>query len=309
MFPFSQKDSPLKSDPREELNLPMLQSRNVGELGAKWRFPSDHLPVGADLYFGEDRLRCVSWNMLNTEHLHYIESNSQGLLGSLITELHVPSAEGLTQRDEILLKEVLFMLAGGVDVLCLQECSTLFAKALVTRIGTLEGRSFGVAPEADSPKRDEGLIVFNKARVELAVEGLEISRYTRGNFIFKAQFRFGTKLFSLVTTHIPGGPEGGSARAELARALRERGEFHVPCLLCGDMNAEPHVLNEAFAQHGLTALVPVLPGYPSHVNTQRQSVIFDMFFFSPGKDTSVNVLPIARASELLPGAAAAAALL
>lgn len=47
----------------------------VGELGMAWQFPSDHLPIGASI----DNIHFALWNTLNTDYLHWIEKNGQGL--------------------------------------------------------------------------------------------------------------------------------------------------------------------------------------------------------------------------------------
>jgi hypothetical protein len=53
----------------------------VGELHEKWRFPSDHLPVGIEV----NGVRILSWNVLNNAYIEWVtEKDSQGLNGSLI---------------------------------------------------------------------------------------------------------------------------------------------------------------------------------------------------------------------------------
>lgn len=70
----------------------------VGELGASWQSPSDHLPRGATV----GNFHIAFWNILNKDYLNHIEENTQGLRHSSIIKDNVPvdSSNTLTINEE-----------------------------------------------------------------------------------------------------------------------------------------------------------------------------------------------------------------
>ena len=85
----------------------------VGELGEKWDFPSDHLPIGVTI----NNHHIVCWNILNTDYLHWIETNSQGLKDSAIMRDNVPVGpdSDLTIREERVIQAVLEILMSSTN--------------------------------------------------------------------------------------------------------------------------------------------------------------------------------------------------
>lgn len=109
-------------------NVTTLRRQNVsenyvGELGKKWQYPSDHLPVGMKI--GDQRV--LSWNILNKKFMSWVYSNSQGLNGSMLTDLDKPSVSNprITRRDELVIAYILEMIGDtnsqGSFLFALQE--------------------------------------------------------------------------------------------------------------------------------------------------------------------------------------------
>ena len=119
-------------------------------LGWQWQMPSDHLPVGAVICVVGRKLRAVSYNVLNKRYYKYIQSDSQGLQGSLISTLHGTPDEGaegeegdaLADGRERRVAELVFAMLHPpplphferVHLLGLQECSPDFLRILKKRL-------------------------------------------------------------------------------------------------------------------------------------------------------------------------------
>eukprot|EP00656_Telonema_subtile_P017400 TRINITY_DN19333_c0_g1_i1.p1 TRINITY_DN19333_c0_g1~~TRINITY_DN19333_c0_g1_i1.p1 ORF type:complete len:133 (+),score=34.39 TRINITY_DN19333_c0_g1_i1:95-493(+) len=105
-----------------------------GQLGAHWRFPSDHLPVGC---VTEDGLRMVSFNLLNSR---FLISNLEGcgLKGSLPwTQYTARGVRKVKLRDCMVLLTLDALMAQGphrASILALQECSKLVLSAIAPRM-------------------------------------------------------------------------------------------------------------------------------------------------------------------------------
>ena len=62
----------------------------VGEMQEQWTFPSDHIPIGMT----DNGIHMMAWNVLDSQAMHWVTENSQGLSHSQITQLDVPVADG-----------------------------------------------------------------------------------------------------------------------------------------------------------------------------------------------------------------------
>ena len=119
-------------------------------LGWQWQMPSDHLPIGAVICVAGRKLRAASYNVLNKRYYKYIQSDSQGLQGSLISTLHGTPDEGaggeegdaLADGRERRVAELVFAMLHPpppphferVHLLSLQECSPDFLRILKKKL-------------------------------------------------------------------------------------------------------------------------------------------------------------------------------
>lgn len=126
----------------------------VGELHEKWRFPSDHLPVGVEV----NGVRIISWNVLNNDAIDWvIEKDSQGLNGSLISDLNVKiQPDGLTKRDVVIVEMIQNMMAQG-HVIALQECGKPFLKHLETKLSS----DWQLVKSSNTPVKDQNVVLYN----------------------------------------------------------------------------------------------------------------------------------------------------
>jgi len=262
----------------------------VGNLGDKWQFPSDHLPVGVKV----NGVNFLSWNVLNTAYLKFIESNNQGLRESLIMKENVSdgSGTGLTKRERRISESVIKMIQEPIkgSVIALQEVGLRFYTELVRKLKCFptikmfssesspiavdrsvflyDSRKFSLDPEMDNPK-----IYKYKVHQAKAIMVLSLRDRSSG-----CEYR-------IIQTHAPGGPKGPSARKELAEVVMQHYDPKKIMIVMGDMNhpPEPILWNFAEAARAFNISQPfhhVKVSYFGHVNTKKQATRIDNIFVS-----------------------------
>ena len=221
----------------------------VGALREKWRFPSDHLPVGVEV----NGVRVISWNVLNNIYMIWVtETDSQGLKGSLITELHdQPVAEGLTQRDLIVADRIQDMFSQG-EILALQECGAPFIELLRQRLPS----DWEMVTSFATPQKDQDVVLFNKAHFTYQPKLSETSRTAYPSALGRPlQNVYLSHLqgedFRIINAHIPGDPTK-PGREEFARYVCAQHKPGSLTLGLGDNNFEREEMLEAYQKAGLT---------------------------------------------------------
>ena len=261
------------------------QSYLVGELGMAWQFPSDHLPIGASV----DNIHFALWNTLNTEYLHWIEKNGQGLRDSLILNTNHPLSENskLTVREDMLIEYILKMLKHPThprSVLALQEVGGSLFREMSLRLPDFAH----IFPKnADEEKVEDIFIVDTRI---FDILDSEISRYTfSNNTIVRLTLRekvTGLK-YCFIQSHVPGGPVNSlPARMELAEKVMQAYNAENISIVLGDMNRSPDYFlpqfEEAARKKGL-ATQPFtnmdIP-YPTHIGTHMEASWIDNIFIS-----------------------------
>jgi endonuclease/exonuclease/phosphatase family metal-dependent hydrolase len=246
----------------------------VGALHEKWKFPSDHLPIGATL----PTFRIVSWNILNEAYLRYIIEDGQGLNKSLITRLaHVRSRSGLSKREWVVYQECQEMMEGGHErsLVGLLETSVPLLRYLKHHLPS------GWRCLAPHTPFTEDVFLYNSRR--LRVLDSTVVPYgdntTKVVFLLKVQERKSDKKYSIILTHVPGG--GPQGRTEMAHIVHSLFDPSIETVLMGDMNASPNDIAAALQQEGLPFTIAATT-YPTHVNTLKQASWIDSFFvYSP----------------------------
>ena len=120
-----------------------LPHRLAAPMGKMWQFPSDHPPVGATVTVNEAKpLHVASWNVLNKSYYKFIAEDTQGLNGSLISELHARESPESSDRADArehriadITQKMLCREHYPVSLICLQECSADFLRVLKRRLG------------------------------------------------------------------------------------------------------------------------------------------------------------------------------
>lgn len=257
----------------------------VGELGMAWQFPSDHLPIGASI----DNIHFALWNTLNTEYLHWIEKNGQGLRDSLILNTNVPLSENsmLTVREDMVIEYIMKMLQHPThprSVLALQEVGGCLFRELSLRLPDF----MHIFPEnADEQKVEDIFIVDTRI---FDILDSEISQYTFShNTIIRLTLRekvTGLK-YCFIQSHVPGGPVNSlPARIELAEKVMQEYNAENISIVLGDMNRSPDYFLPQFEQAAKKMGLPVQPfiimdvSYPTHISTDMEASWIDNIFIS-----------------------------
>lgn len=259
------------------------RSYDAGELGAAWEFPSDHLPVGGTV----GNVHFALWNVLNTDYLHWIEMNGQGLRESLILSANVPGEySSLTLREEMLITNILEMLQHPScprSIVALQELGAPVFNALVS---CLPGHYKLFPNEVDSRDIQDVFIVDEKV---FEVMDYAVAKYTfKENTIVKlVAIEKATGLkYCFIQSHVPGGPiDSKAARMEFSNFVMDYYDPDVITILLGDMNRSPDYFiphfDEAARQRDISHHFKILEiPYATHVDTHREFTWIDNVFVS-----------------------------
>lgn len=257
----------------------------VGELGAEWQFPSDHLPVGASI----DDIHFALWNTLNTKYLHWIEKNEQGLKNSLImsSNIPLPGNSNLTLREAIVLVFITKMLnhpEHSRSVLALQE----MGEGLLKELSRCLPNYMHVIPEDAAKQKIEDIFLVDTRVFDILDS--EISKYTFSrNTIMTLRLRekaSGLK-YCFIQSHVPGGPVNSvPARIEFSNKIMQEYSLDHAIVVLGDMNRSPDFFlsqfEEAAKERGLAnqPFVNVEIPYPTHINTHMQASWIDNIFIA-----------------------------
>ncbi|MDR3623888.1 MAG: hypothetical protein P4L16_01970 [Chlamydiales bacterium] len=229
----------------------LLKGTYVGKLHEKWQFPSDHLPVGIEV----DGVKIVSWNVLNNAYINWVtEKDSQGLNGSLISDLNiVVQKNGLTKRDMYVI-QLIQSIASSNDMIALQECGMPFLRELQENLPT-DWKFIGFL---NKPLVDQDVTLYNSRRFTYDPTHSEVtySAYPSvpGRSIVNGLFRRMEnegKDIRIVNAHIPGDPTL-PGREEFARYVANATSAKEIMVALGDNNFERHEMLDAYKKAGLS---------------------------------------------------------
>jgi endonuclease/exonuclease/phosphatase family metal-dependent hydrolase len=226
-----------------------IKKVSVGELHEKWRFPSDHLPVGVEV----NGVKIISWNVLNNAYMEWVtDKDSQGLNGSLISELDVPvNAAGLTQRDVLVADMVQNMMSKG-QVVALQECSVPFLAHLKERLP----EEWDMVKSFNFNRQDQDVVLYDKSQLTYRPE---LSETTQSAYPSVPKRPLQNAYFSqnggpdlrIINAHIPGDP-ALPGREEFASYVREQHRNDFITVALGDNNFERDEMIDAYRKAGFT---------------------------------------------------------
>lgn len=254
----------------------------VGELGELWQFPSDHLPVGGTI----GNVHFAIWNVLNTDYIHWIEENGQGLKDSLIISSNRPSNSSLTIREEIVFSMIIQMLWHPThprSVIALQELGAPVYEVLKQRLP----KHYQIYPRDLGGETMEDIFIVDTHVFDVldyTFTSYSFSENTLSKIILLEKF---TGLpFCFIQSHVPGGPvKSVPARAEFANYVLENYYPGAFTILLGDMNRSPDYFMVNFAQaaqqRGIKQPFQIMEvPYPTHVNTEREASWIDNIFIA-----------------------------
>lgn len=218
----------------------------VGELHEKWQFPSDHLPVGIEV----NGVRIISWNVLNNAYIDWVtEKDSQGLNGSLISELNKPVGDtGLTMRDLYVADLVKDMMAHG-HVIALQECGEPFLQCLQQKLPS----SWSLVRSFETARKDQDVILYDKTKVEHLSSHTNMDAYpsSKDRPLQQETFAANGMNLNLFNAHIPGDPTL-PGRDEFARYVASQHHAGDVTIALGDNNFERDEMIAAYRHAGFS---------------------------------------------------------
>jgi len=229
-----------------------IRNMFVGKMGEKWQFPSDHLPIGVEV---DGEFEVVSWNVMNNCYMQWVkETDSQGLNGSLITELDVQVSEsGLTKRDLLIVDMLKTMTDKPKSgLIALQECGEPFLEALQESLP----ENWHIARSFDQPVKDQEVVLYNDSYVSfekgLSETPLDAYPSVIGRQLAQAVFKKASdgKTIRMFNAHIPGSPTlpGPEEYAKYVSRFFSKDEIVIAL---GDCNFERNRMIKAFEQAGL----------------------------------------------------------
>lgn len=232
----------------EEIALTM-QNIHVGQLHEQWKFPSDHLPVGIEV----NGIKIISWNVLNNAYIEWVtEKDSQGLNGSMISDLDISiNEQGLTKRDVCVAEMVANMMKLG-HIVTLQECGEPFLQHLQERLPS----NWDLIKSFNVQKQDQDVILYNKTKMSYQSDLSETSTCSYPSVpnrpLQNAYFSNSKGLnLRIINVHIPGDPSL-ACKEELAKYVLQQQTLDSVTIALGDNNFEREEMVAAYRQAGFT---------------------------------------------------------
>lgn len=260
----------------------------VGELGEKWQFTSDHLPIGLTI----DNIHIAHWNTLNKDYLYHIDENTQGLKKSAIKRDDTPvqACDFLTVREAIIGWQVIEMVTHPThprSLITLQELNR-------DVLGYLERhlpKNWVIKTPPNQPFSQDVFLYDTDVFEFVDLDAVKYDfRYPKTIFTLTLREKSSGKKIRFVQSHVPYNPlyskQGCAQFAELAI---KQFDPDLIMVLMGDMNQSPDVV-QSFLEKAALDKEMKNPyrhcgvEYPSHINTHLQASWIDHFFiYTPEK--------------------------
>src|SRR5579862_1664086 len=257
----------------------------VGELGALWQFPSDHLPVGGTI----GALHFVVWNILDTKYLQHIVDNGQGLRDSLILQTNVPCDQSkLTVREALIVKDILAMVHHPTHPRALIALEEMSKRVYVELGNALPEHMCCIPDPLDEIWHGDVFIYDTQVFEYVSFQSKKYKTNRRNDYSTLTLIEKRTGLtYRFIQSHVPGGPvHSVPARQELANSIMQEFDPRAISVVMGDMNQSPEYFIRDFAiaaqKYGLAKqpFEPMPIPYPTHINTLREASWIDNVFIS-----------------------------
>src|SRR3990167_4171184 len=266
---------------------PLLVSQNhyVGNLHEAWKFPSDHLPVGASV----DNFNILTWNTLNSAYMDWIEKDTQGLNHSLIIEEHyqIINDSGLTLREDHCIKNILSMIEHPThprSILSLQECGRVMLCELQSRLPA----HMKIVYSSEIPVNDQNIIIYDSNQFTWIQEESKIITdafpCNPGRPLMDIVFlnTNSNKKYRVINTHTPGDPNL-PGRFELAKYVANDKREDLVTILMGDLNFDYSQMKDAFSRANMGSFTCISDDYPTIIGTDKCSKSLDHIFVQFGE--------------------------
>jgi endonuclease/exonuclease/phosphatase family metal-dependent hydrolase len=280
---------------------PPSSTTYVGELQERWQFPSDHLPIGIFLQDANSSFRILSWNVLNTAYIKWIDENSQGLARSGITQENIPIKEnGFTVREQHVIDSLLNMAQAPHcpnNILCLQECSERFIQELSRQLPS----HIKIIRSSDAATKNQNIVLYNATAFDFVEKNLhsrafpsEPSRPLMEVVLEKQGIRY--RIFN---AHLRC-ESSSTQKFELAQFVYAQKHPEEVTIALGDLNTHRAQMEEAFASQRRepNSFLSFSP-YKTTVSPELHSKTIDHIFLDPGPH-SLTIREVSP-NELLDG--------
>ena len=276
-----------------------LMGKEVGELAEKWQFPSDHVPVGISLKKNKKQINIMTWNILNNCFmLHWVyKVNSQGLKGSLITELDRAISKDfqLTERDMYIVNLIVESINNPFqekDFICLQECSKEFLMEMKTKLP----KNYSIIFSREPLAKDQEAIIYRSDKFSILSNFSKcISPDFEHRVIMDVIFQSKGINIRLINAHLPF-LHNVKPRSQLIRYLYDVRNSADFVIIAGDMNCtELDLKNEVKNNFSDNTCLIISPYptvvYPKLDGNLLRTVVLDHFLIL-GDSYDQEVIPI-----------------
>lgn len=229
----------------------------VGELGSKWYFTSDRVPIGVRVSNGWDESKIASFHINNVEQAELLKQlEGKGLNESSVVGLNqFTNANGLTVRDEYNLRHVLEMTREN-DFIVLHEVSDPFLDAVKSSVP-----AWGLISSADEGSKLNSAILYDKYHANLL-------NYDPSNRLQEATFQH--RFFDHTNLTILNVDSPSSNLENLAQRIHSLNDGNRTIVSIGNYNVERNQIIDAVKATGETYFSVHTP-YPTTVAADRPS--------------------------------------
>lgn len=263
----------------------------VGELQERWNFPSDHLPIAISIQDARSCFRIVSWNVLNSAYMKWIDDNSQGLARSNITKDNFPIKEnGLTLREQHVIELLLNWVQSPANLISLQECSELFIQELTEQLPP----HMKVVRSSDSPTKNQNILLYDANLFQFVSKALHMNVFSSepSRPLMDVVLAANGTHYRIFNAHLRCVSQG--QHSDLAQFISTHTREEEVTIALGDLNVDQKQMSEAFGPSFLS-----FSPYKTTVSPELESKAVDHIFLCPGKN-SVQASE-SSANELLEG--------
>lgn len=281
----------------------------VGEVGSKWDFPSDHLPVGATI----GNVHFAFWNILNKNAIYHLENNLQGLLESSLISNNVAlmENESITIREILILEMIVKMIEHRTHPRSLIALSEVH-RDIIHYLDEILPVNWKIISPTSSPCSQD-IFLYDSNVFEF--EDFQSVNYTlkpsRSIMTLVLKEKKSHNSYKFIQSHIPGGPFASLySIKEFAYEVFQQYNPKMIIAIMGDMNTSPKNIAYALTLEANTKKIFDQPfqyyptTYPTHIDTNMHaSWIDNLFVHNPSKTTneiSVSNDPEELFEELIP---------
>ena len=281
----------------------------VGEIGAQWDFPSDHLPVGASI----GNVHFAFWNILNKNAIFHLENNLQGLLESSLISNNVALMENetITIREILILEMIVKMIEHRTHPRSLIALSEVH-RDVIRYLDEILPINWKLISPTNSPSCQNVFIYDSNI--------FEFVDFQSVNYTLKPSQSIMTLVlkekksqnsYKFIQSHIPGGPFASLySIKEFAYEVFQQYNPKMTIVVMGDMNTSPKNIAHALTLEANTKKIFDQPfqyyptDYPTHIDTNMYaSWIDNLFVHNPSKmnhEITVSNDPEELFDELIP---------